>query len=76
MAGIVLTGNLRPGPSVLKVIRAMPIPVLLTAQDSYQVASQSARSDRQDTPERRRKNLLDPRFDRQKRELAKILRQT
>jgi BioD-like phosphotransacetylase family protein len=39
MAGIVLTGNLRPSPSVLKVIRAMPIPVLLTAEDSYQVAS-------------------------------------
>src|SRR5215471_12722138 len=39
MAGIVLTGNLRPSPSVLKVIRSMPIPVLLTAEDSYQVAS-------------------------------------
>src|SRR5258706_8870263 len=39
MAGIVLTGNLRPNASVLKVIRAMPIPVLLAAEDSYQVAS-------------------------------------
>ena len=39
MAGIVLTGNLRPNASVLKLIRAMPIPVLLTAQDSYEVAS-------------------------------------
>ena len=39
MAGIVLTGNLRPNPSVLKVIRAMPIPVLLTDEDSYRVAS-------------------------------------
>lgn len=39
MAGIVLTGNLRPNANVLKVIRAMPIPVLFTAQDSYQVAS-------------------------------------
>ena len=39
MAGIVLTGNLRPSDSVLKVIRSMPIPVLLTAEDSYQVAS-------------------------------------
>jgi BioD-like phosphotransacetylase family protein len=39
MAGIVLTGDLRPGPHVLKVIRAMPIPVLLAAEDSYQVAS-------------------------------------
>ena len=39
MAGIVLTGDLRPSPSVLKIIAAMPIPVLLTAQDSYEVAS-------------------------------------
>jgi BioD-like phosphotransacetylase family protein len=39
MAGIVLTGNLRPNASVLKVIRAMPIPVLLTVEDSYLVAS-------------------------------------
>src|SRR4051812_22463201 len=39
MAGIVLTGNLRPSSSVLKVIRAMPIPVLLSPEDSYQVAS-------------------------------------
>jgi BioD-like phosphotransacetylase family protein len=39
MAGIVLTGDLPPNPSVLKVIRAMPIPVLLTAEDSYRVAS-------------------------------------
>jgi len=39
MAGIVLTGGLRPSPSVLKVIQAMPIPVLLAQADSYQVAS-------------------------------------
>lgn len=39
MAGIVLTGGLRPGESVLKVIRSMPIPVLLAKQDSYRVAS-------------------------------------
>jgi BioD-like phosphotransacetylase family protein len=39
MAGIVLTGGLRPSESVLKVIRTMPIPVLLTRQDSYRVAS-------------------------------------
>src|SRR5438874_1409400 len=39
LAGIVLTGNLRPTGSVLKVISTMPIPVLLTAQDSYEVAS-------------------------------------
>src|SRR6185436_11611981 len=39
MAGIVLTGGLRPGDDVLKVIRSMPIPVLWTPEDSYQVAS-------------------------------------
>ena len=39
MAGIVLTGDLRPSANVRKVIRAMPIPVLLAAEDSYQVAS-------------------------------------
>ncbi|HSU55945.1 MAG TPA: AAA family ATPase [Candidatus Dormibacteraeota bacterium] len=39
MAGIVLTGNLRPSPEVQKVIRSMPIPVLFTDQDSYRVAS-------------------------------------
>ncbi len=39
MAGIVLTGNLRPTAGVMKVIRAMPIPVLLAKQDSYEVAS-------------------------------------
>ena len=39
MAGIVLTGNFRPAPAVLKIVRAMPIPVLLAKQDSYEVAS-------------------------------------
>ena len=39
LAGIVLTGNLRPNASLLKVISTMPIPVLLTDQDSYEVAS-------------------------------------
>ncbi|MDB6063994.1 MAG: hypothetical protein JWR26_202 [Pedosphaera sp.] len=39
MAGIVLTGDFRPSANVLKVIRAMPIPVLLAAEDIYQVAS-------------------------------------
>jgi hypothetical protein len=39
MAGIVLTGGLRPGASVLKVIQSMRIPVLLAQADSYQVAS-------------------------------------
>ena len=35
MAGIILTGNLRPSASILKVIRSMPIPVLLAEEDSY-----------------------------------------
>jgi hypothetical protein len=39
IAGIVLTGGLRPNESVLKVIRAMPVAVLLASEDSYQVAS-------------------------------------
>ncbi len=39
LAGVVLTGNLRPGPSVLKIIQNMPFPVLLAKDDSYAVAS-------------------------------------
>lgn len=39
LAGIVLTGNLRPSASVLKVIQGTPYPVLLAREDSYQVAS-------------------------------------
>jgi BioD-like phosphotransacetylase family protein len=39
MAGIVLTGNLRPSPKILKLIREMPIPVMLTDEDSYRVAA-------------------------------------
>jgi BioD-like phosphotransacetylase family protein len=39
MAGIVLTGGLRPSASVIKAIQAMPVPVLLAQADSYQVAS-------------------------------------
>jgi BioD-like phosphotransacetylase family protein len=39
MAGIVLTGGLRPPESILKIIRTMPIPVLLVQADSYEVAS-------------------------------------
>ena len=39
MAGSVLTGGLRPSEAVLKVIRTLPIPVLLAGPDSYQVAS-------------------------------------
>jgi hypothetical protein len=39
MAGIILTGGLRPGENVLKAIQALPVPVLLAQADSYQVAS-------------------------------------
>lgn len=39
LAGIVLTGNLRPSASVMKVIRELPFPVLLADKDSYYVAS-------------------------------------
>ena len=39
MAGIVLTGGLRPGESVLKALQTLPIPVLLAKADSYMVAS-------------------------------------
>jgi BioD-like phosphotransacetylase family protein len=39
MAGIVLTGGLRPGDSVMRALQTMPIPVLLAKADSYQVAS-------------------------------------
>jgi BioD-like phosphotransacetylase family protein len=39
IAGIVLTGNLRPDNGLLKAIQAMPIPVLLAEQDSYEVAA-------------------------------------
>lgn len=39
MAGIVLTGNLRPHPDVIRLIEKMPFPVLLAAADSYKVAS-------------------------------------
>jgi BioD-like phosphotransacetylase family protein len=39
MAGLVLTGDFRPRENVLKVIRTMPIPVMLAGEDSYHVAS-------------------------------------
>jgi BioD-like phosphotransacetylase family protein len=39
MAGIILTGGLRPDAGVLKAIQTIPIPVLLASADSYQVAS-------------------------------------
>lgn len=40
LAGVLLTGNLRPGDQVMKLIREMPFPVLLAKQDSYEAASQ------------------------------------
>jgi BioD-like phosphotransacetylase family protein len=40
LAGIVLTGNLRPSDAVIRLIREMPFPVLLAKADSYQVASE------------------------------------
>ncbi|MDX1952994.1 MAG: AAA family ATPase [Verrucomicrobiota bacterium] len=39
LAGIVLTGGLRPNENVLRVVRDMPFPVLLATQTSYEVAS-------------------------------------
>ena len=39
LAGIVLTGDLRPGQSALNIIREMPFPVLFAREDSYEVAS-------------------------------------
>jgi BioD-like phosphotransacetylase family protein len=39
MAGIVLTGGLRPSDNVIKALQTMPIPVLLAKADSYEVAS-------------------------------------
>ncbi len=39
LAGLVLTGNLRPSSSVMAVIQQMPFPVLWAAEDSYEVAS-------------------------------------
>jgi hypothetical protein len=39
LAGIVLTGNLMPGPKVMAIIKKLPFPVLLAKPDSYEVAS-------------------------------------
>jgi BioD-like phosphotransacetylase family protein len=39
MAGVILTGGLRPGDTVLQAIQSLPVPVLLAKADSYQVAS-------------------------------------
>jgi BioD-like phosphotransacetylase family protein len=39
MAGIVLTGGLRPGENILKIIRHIEAPFMLVKEDSYEVAS-------------------------------------
>ena len=39
MAGVVLTGGLQPSATAINAIRRMPFPVLLAAEDSYEVAS-------------------------------------
>jgi BioD-like phosphotransacetylase family protein len=39
MAGILLTGDLRPSPSVMGVVKRLEYPVLLAHEDSYEVAS-------------------------------------
>lgn len=39
MAGIVLTGGMRPGENILKIIRSIEAPFMLVKQDSYQIAS-------------------------------------
>ncbi|HNV00579.1 MAG TPA: DRTGG domain-containing protein, partial [Verrucomicrobiota bacterium] len=39
LAGILLTDNQRPSPNVMRVIAALPFPVLLTKEESYRVAS-------------------------------------
>ncbi len=39
LAGIVLTGGLRPSASVMEVLKKMPFPVLLAKDDCYEVAS-------------------------------------
>jgi BioD-like phosphotransacetylase family protein len=39
LAGIVLTGGVRPGADALRAIERLPFPVLLADGDSYRVAS-------------------------------------
>ncbi|MBG88159.1 MAG: hypothetical protein CMO80_14825 [Verrucomicrobiales bacterium] len=39
LAGIVLTGNIKPSATVRRVIDRLPFPVLLTERDSYHTAS-------------------------------------
>lgn len=40
LAGIILTDNVRPSSAVMRIVREMPYPVLLSEGDSYQVAAQ------------------------------------
>lgn len=39
LAGIILTGGQRPSPSVMRVVEALPFPVLAIGAESYRVAS-------------------------------------
>lgn len=39
LAGILLTGGQRPSPSVMRVVDALPFPVLLSQAETYRVAS-------------------------------------
>ncbi|NBR84011.1 MAG: hypothetical protein EBS84_06345 [Proteobacteria bacterium] len=39
LSGLVLTDDLRPSPATMEVIRKLDFPVLLAAEDSYEVAS-------------------------------------
>jgi len=39
LSGIILTDEIKPSKRVLEIIRRMPYPVLMTPDDSYQVAS-------------------------------------
>ena len=71
MAGIVLTGGMRPSDSVLKALQSMPIPVLLAKADSYQVASKVHNLTVKTRPDRRGKNLAHPRHRRQTRQRQK-----
>ena len=71
MAGIVLTGGLRPGEAILKAMQALPIPVLLAKADSYQVASRVHNLTVKTRPNDAGKNLAHPRPRRPKRECEK-----
>lgn len=39
MAGIILTGGLRPGENILRILRSIEAPFMLVKEDSYEVAS-------------------------------------